>query len=226
MSDRKHTHTLSELYAHPIAHNIEWIELIPALASVGLVHTEKNGSRHFTRNGHTVAFEISNGSTMDEDEIMKLRHFLRSSAVSANDNPDLAQDMVVAIDHHQAAIYHSPGETNEFRAQEHADLTKARILHTRPTCPPYSNTGPIIDEDYYKSVIQDMAGARRIVILSHGTGSSNAASQLMARIREHQPKLAHRVVALQRCDLEAMTEPQVVGLGKKLLGSERPDALA
>jgi hypothetical protein len=218
MSGRKHAHILSELYAHPIAHNIEWVELIPALASVGMVHAEKNGSYHFTRNGRTVVFEVSKGATLGEDEIMKLRHFLRSSAASANDNPDLTQDMVVAIDQHQAAIYSSPGEASESRAQEHADLTKARILHTRPTSPPYSNTGPVIDEDYYRSVIGDLANARRIAILSHGTGSSNAASQLMARIREYHPELAHRVVAIQRCDLEAMSEAQIIGLGKKLLG--------
>jgi predicted RNA binding protein YcfA (HicA-like mRNA interferase family) len=221
MSEKKHIHMLSELYAHPIAHNIKWDDLIPALSSVGFMHDEKNGSHHFTRNGHTIVFEHSGHDILDENEIIKLRHFLHASAISKNRNPDLAKDMIIAIDHRQAIIFRDPGTTSESRAEEHADLSQGRVLHRRPTAPPYSNIGPMEDGTYYDAVIRDMGNARRIVILSHGTGSSNAASALMTRIYEKNPGLAHQVAAVQRCDLEAMTEPQIVSLGKKLLGSGR-----
>jgi hypothetical protein len=54
MSDRKHIHIISELYAHPISHNIKWQELIPTLASIGLISEDKNGGRHFVRNAGKV----------------------------------------------------------------------------------------------------------------------------------------------------------------------------
>lgn len=219
MSDKKHAHVISELYAHPIAHNMKWAELIPALSAIGFVHTEENGGHHFARNGHTVVFVASNRDTLDEDEIMKLRHFMQSSAASKNKNPSLTRDAVVAISYHQAVVFHDPGMASEHRTEERADLTKnnSRVLHKRPTSPPYSNTGPVVDDVYYDSVIKEISEAERIVILSHGTGSSNAASRLMSRIKEKRPELAHRVAAFQRCDLEAMTEPQILSLGKKLL---------
>ncbi|HEY5695371.1 MAG TPA: hypothetical protein VIQ80_00900 [Candidatus Saccharimonadales bacterium] len=216
MSDKKHLRMLDELYAHPIAHNLEWVELIPALASIGVEHTEKNGSHHFTRNGHTVAFE--HRDALDEEEIMKLRHFLRTSTES--DAPNLAGDMILAIDHHKAVVFRDPGTTFESRVEEHADLTKGRILHTRPTSTPFRNSGPEIDEDYYDSIVEEMAKAKSIAILSHGTSSSNAAMQLLAKIRDKNPELLHRIAAIKRCDLEAMSEPQMESLGKKLLGSK------
>ncbi|HUC90063.1 MAG TPA: hypothetical protein VMR45_04630 [Patescibacteria group bacterium] len=218
MSDKKHMHILSELYAHPIEHNIKWHELVPALSSIGLMHTENNGSHHFIRNGHTVVFDYANSDTLNEEEIIKLRHFISSSAISKNKNPDLAKDVIIAISHHQAVIFYDPGQTTESHTTEHADISAGRLLHTRPTSPPYSNVGPVIDEAYYDAIIKDLANAHRIVILSHGTGSSNAGIHLMARINEKNPELAHRIAAIKRCDLEALTEPQIISLGKELLG--------
>jgi hypothetical protein len=220
MSDKKHVHMLSELYAHPIAHNIEWRDLIPALTSIGLTHVDKNGDHHFTRNDHTVAFGHANHDTLDAEEILKLRHFIRDSAAAKNKTPDLANDIIVAIDHHRAIVFHDPDTAFESRTEEHADQTKFRVLHKHPKSPPFSNVGPGIDDDYYDSVIKEMANARRIVILGHGTSASNAASQLMAKISEKNPETASRIVAIQRCDLEAMTEPQMISLGKQLLSPE------
>ena len=221
MSDRKHVHMISELYAHPIARNIRWRELIPALASIGLIHTDRNGGHHFTRNGHTVALGHSNNSIVGAEEILALRHFISTSTESKDQTPDFAHDIIVAIDHHQAIVFHNLGTELESRSEEHADQTKFRILHQHPTNPPFSNVGPDIDEDYYEAMIKEMSNAGRIVMLSHGTGSSNAASQLLSKISERNPEIAHRVAAIQRCDLEAMTEPQMISLGKQLLSPER-----
>ena len=96
---------MNQLSAHPIARNIEWSELIPALSTIGLLQAEKNGSYHFTRNGHTIAFEISHSKTLDIDEVLRLRHFLQLSAQPESDNIELTKDAVVAIDHHQATIF-------------------------------------------------------------------------------------------------------------------------
>ncbi len=222
VSDQKHIHILSELYAHPIAENIKWMEIIPALSSIGLVHTEKNGSRHFTRNGHTVVFGKADHDTLDAEEIMKLRHFLHFSAISKNRTDDLSKDMIVAIDHRQTVIFQDPGMASESRTKEQSGLPLGWLLHKRPASPPYSNIGPDENNDYYDAVIKDMANAKRIVILSHGKGSSNAAHQLMARIYGKNPELAHRIAAIQRCDLEAMSEPQIISLGKQLLSPGHP----
>lgn len=217
MSEQKHVRILGQLSAHPIARNIEWSELIPTLSTIGLLQAEKNGSYHFTRNGHTIAFEISHHKTLDIDDVLKLRHFLQLSAQPESDNLDLAKPAVVAIDHHQTTVYHSPGTASEQRVRLRADLTDRRILHTRPTSPPFHEVSPVADSDYYESVITEIAKSERIVILSHGTGTSNAAIQLLAIMRKKHPELVNRIAAIKNCDLEAMTEPQLLKAGLEAL---------
>jgi hypothetical protein len=217
MSEQKHVHVLNQLYAHPIARNIEWSELIPALSTIGLLQTEKNGNYHLTRNGKTLVFDASRGKEVDMEEVLKLRHFLRLSAVPEDGNLDLVRDAIVAIDHHQATIYHDPGTESEQRTRLYANLTKGRILRTHPTSPPFHEASPMMDGDYYESVVKEIAKSKRIVILSHGTGTSSSASQLLALMSKKDPEIAHRIVAVRACDLEAMTEPQLVKLGTEAL---------
>jgi predicted RNA binding protein YcfA (HicA-like mRNA interferase family) len=220
MSDKKHIHILNELYAHPIAHNLKWKELIPGLASIGFVYEEKNGAHHFARNGHTVVLGHANHEMLDTEEILKLRHFIAASAIAQNETPDLTKDIVVAMDYHKAIIFHAPGTASETRAEQHADQSASRVLHKHPTSPPFTTDGPEIDDDYYTAVVNEMSRAKRIVILGHGTGSSNASSQLVAKITNKNPEISHRIAAVQHCDLEAMTEPQMISLGIRLLSPE------
>ncbi|MDN5274700.1 MAG: hypothetical protein JWP06_601 [Candidatus Saccharibacteria bacterium] len=223
MSEQKHVHILSQLSAHPIARNIEWSELIPALSSIGLLQIEKNGSYHFTRNDRTIVFDISHRKEVDIEDVLKLRHFLQSSAMPESDNLDLVKDTIVAIDHHEATIYHSPGTVSERRMRIRADLMKERILHTHPTSAPYHESSPLVDNEYYSTVIEEIAKADRTVILSHGTGTSNAASQLLGVMQKEYPELVSRIVAIKSCDLEAMTEPQLVHSGIDALRSAGTD---
>jgi len=217
MSEQKHVHVLDQLSAHPIARNIEWSDLLPALSSIGLLQAEKNGSYHFTRNGHTLVFEVSHRKDVDVEEVMKLRHFLQASAVPENDDFDASEDVIVAIDHHQATMYHAPGTASERRVKVHADLTSDRILRSHPTHAPFHEASPSLGSQYYEMIVKDITRSKRIVLLSHGTGTSSAASQLLAILHKKHAELASRIVAVKACDLEAMTEPQLVQLGVEIL---------
>lgn len=216
MSVKKHLHLLSELSAHPIAHNIEWSELIPALSSIGLIHTEKNGKYHFERHGHSIIFEHSHHKVLDLEEVLKLRHFLLVSATSITDN-DAEGGVIVAIDYHRAFICHNPGEDTESRLYVHANLQKSRKLHVRPTSLPFNDSHPTVDGEYFGTVIKEIMNSSRIVILGHGTSSSNASVPLLHLMDEKYPSLVNRVVAVMRCDLEAMTDEELIKAGTRLL---------
>jgi hypothetical protein len=216
MSVKKHLHLLSELSSHPIAHNIEWSELIPALASIGLIHTEKNGKYHFERHGHSIIFERSHHKVLDLEEVLKLRHFLLESASSINEH-DAEGGVIVAIDYHRAFICHNPGTDTESRLYVHADLRKGRKLHVRPTSLPFNDSHPTVDGEYFGTVIKEIMNSNRIVILGHGTSSSNASAPLLHLMNQRYPELMSRVVAVMRCDLEAMTEEELIKAGTKLL---------
>lgn len=225
MSQKKHLHTLSELSAHPIARNVEWSELIPALASIGLLHEEKNGNYHFSRNGHTLAFEHSHRKVLETEEILKLRRFLQLSAKSETDSDDTADGVIVAIDYHKAFICHDPGNASESHVNLHANLSSGRILHKTARTAPFNDSNPPEDAEYLESVIKEILPSERIVILSHGTGSSRASDHLLEVIQKDYSELAHRIVATKNCDLEAMTEPQIVEVGIELLHAKSPIAV-
>jgi len=217
MSDKKHLHTISELSAHPISRNIEWTHLIPALSSIGLLTSGSNGNYDFTRNGHTIVFERPHGKVLDIAEVLKLRHFLRLSAQPVEDDGSLHHVQIVAIDHHKAIIIHDPGMADERIEKLHADLTKGRILHKTKKSSTFGDENPTDSAGYFDSIIKSMMKSRRIVILSHGTGSSSAGEKLFAIVKENYPKAMGKIVAIKKCDLEAMTIPEIIDLGTELL---------
>ena len=211
MSEKKHKDLLGKIWAHPIAHNIEWSELIPALESIDVTCTDKNGY-HLTRAGRTIVLG-GHSKTLDIDEVMKLRHFLDQEIPSARE----VGDAIVAIDHHQATVFLNPGADSQSQVTLHANLTEARHLHGHPTTAPFKETSPLIDHTYFNAIATEIAKANRIVLLSHGTGTSNAANQLLDFLEEDHSETASRIIAVQDCDLEALTDPQLVQLGVNLL---------
>lgn len=221
MSEKKSLHILSELSAHPIARNIEWAELIPALSSIGLLQTEDNGKYRFERNGHSVVFEHSHRKDLEVEEVLSLRHFIATSATPHGGDLSEGGGVIVAIDYHRAFICHDPGNDAESKQTIQADLTKGRKLHTRPTSLPFNDSHPTVDKQYYGDVIEEIMDSDRIVILGHGTSSSNASAPLLRLMNQKYPKLAHKVVAVMRCDLEAMTDQELIKAGVKLLANER-----
>jgi hypothetical protein len=217
MSQKKHLHILSELSAHPIARNIEWSDLIQALSSIGLLSSESNGNYNFTRNGHSIVFERSHNKTLEVVDVLKLRHFLRLSSQSPDADVVEVQSEIVAVDHHTATVIHNPGTNTELIEKFHADLTKGRILHKRKQSSPFNDENPVDASGYFDAIIKSMMKSQRIVILSHGTGSSSAGEKLFGIINESYPKIVEKIVAVKKCDLESMTEPELIALGTELL---------
>lgn len=211
MSEKKHKDLLAKIWAHPIAHNIEWSELVPALESIGVIVVDKNGY-HLTRGGRTIVLG-GRSKTLDTDEVMKLRHFLDQEVSEEGE----AGDAIVAIDHHRATVFLNPGTDSQLQTTFHANLTDARHLHSHPTAPPFTEQSPLIDHAYFAAITDAIANSNRIVLLSHGTGTSNAADQYQAILVEDNPSVANRIVANQVCDLEALSDPQLVQLGIGLL---------
>ncbi len=217
MSQKKQLHILSELSAHPIARNIEWSELIPALSSIGLLRSESNGNYNFTRNGHTIVFERSQDKTLAIADVLKLRHYLRLSSQPIETDVTLLHSVIIAVDHHNATVIHNPRTDTESIEKFHANLTKGRILHKTHHSPSFNDANPIDDSHYFDAIIKSMMKSQRIVILSHGTSSSSAAEKLFAIVEAGYPTLVSNIVAIKKCDLEAMTEAQIIELGTELL---------
>jgi hypothetical protein len=78
-----HERTLEMLFSHPLSGNIEWRDVLHLLQSVGATKEGGHDTLHATVNGKTVILHGTHHKTLGEEQVMQLRHFLRSVGVEA-----------------------------------------------------------------------------------------------------------------------------------------------
>ena len=75
---------------------------------------------------------------------------------------------------------------------------------------------PVPEEDsFYEEIAKDITPANEIVLIGHATGKSNAADFLQEYLKTHHPDISRRVIATERADLSAVTEPEIEALAKR-----------
>ena len=75
-----HQRTYDRIFQHPISHNLEWRDVRSLLEKLGEVVQEHNGNLTVTRNGQSLVLHAPRTKDVAEmDEVMTLRHFLRST---------------------------------------------------------------------------------------------------------------------------------------------------
>ena len=76
--DHHHRLTLQKVFGHPLNHNIQWHDVCSLLGRFGEVHETHRGNWAITVEGETVSFGSSRSRDLTEDQVVKVRHFLRS----------------------------------------------------------------------------------------------------------------------------------------------------
>lgn len=76
--DHHHRVTLQKIFGHPLNHNIQWHDVCSLLARVGLVHETHRGNWAVTVEGETISFGSTRTRDLTEDQVVKVRNFLRS----------------------------------------------------------------------------------------------------------------------------------------------------
>ena len=78
-----HERILAMLFTHPLSHNIEWRDVIHLLQSIGTTAEGGHDTLHVTVNGKTVVLHGAHHKTLDQNQVMQLRHFLRAAGIAA-----------------------------------------------------------------------------------------------------------------------------------------------
>jgi hypothetical protein len=76
--DHHHRLTVQKIYGHPLNHNIQWHDVLSLLARFGEVHETHRGNWAVTVDGETVSFGSTRPRDLTEDQVVKVRSFLRS----------------------------------------------------------------------------------------------------------------------------------------------------
>jgi hypothetical protein len=215
--------TLDSLYAHPLAHNLEWSHVMALFREIGSVEQKPNDETVVRLGAEHQALRRPHGKDLTTDEVMEIRHFLTRVGVSPQ-AATLTGDFLVTIDHHEAHVYHidlratdpanhsiKPHDPHHFLHHlTHKDQTRERGERAAE------------DPNFYERIAQAVAGAvphGRIVVIGHGKGHSDAARHLIAWIKLHHAEVARHVVGEVTADLSSATPAQLMDIARRAMAS-------
>lgn len=76
--DHHHKVTVQKIFSHPLNHNIRWHDVTCLLGRFGDVHQSHRGNWAVTVEGETVSFGSIRTRDLTEDQVVRVRTFLRS----------------------------------------------------------------------------------------------------------------------------------------------------
>ena len=222
--------TLEAIFRHPVSSNIAWSDALHLTERLGTARQEHNGRLLVEIGEQRHVFHQHHAKALTPEEVGQLRRFLESAGVTpasvevveeerSAESPPL--DMVVAIDHHQTRLFTIAGASETARTLRPYD--PYHFLHHLSHRQDRELRGQREPEEpgYYSAIAAALAPARRIVLLGHGTGHSNAAAHLDDVLRAKHPEIHSRIVATKTVDLSAITEPQLLALALETLDLPR-----
>lgn len=126
---------------------------------------------------------------------------------------------VVAIDFRQARVFEVPGGGRPLR-HEAADpwLLHRNLYHRRRNPDGTYDPDRISTGEFFAEVADDLTSADEILLLGHGGAKANASVAFGAYLQRRHPEIAARVVADMRCDIDDLTDNQVMQLARSFFG--------
>ncbi|MBC8107162.1 MAG: hypothetical protein H7Z14_11275 [Anaerolineae bacterium] len=211
-----HETTYQRMFQHPIPNNLPWREvwsMLGAIADASAVDDD-NGNIKITRNGQTLVLHRPRGKDMAAtNELIRVRHFLEGSEISARRPSMQATHLLVVIDHREARIYSA-----EFyrsvpqRIVSYDPFGFGRSLHYNQD---HSN-GQRKRNSFYEAVAKTLYGAEKILLFGAGTGASSAMEQLVLNLKQHHHDLAERVVGSILVDTHHLTDNQILSKAREM----------
>jgi hypothetical protein len=163
-------------------------------------------------------FKRPHTSGLGVEEVSRLRKFLKEAGSDAHTEKSAKPPrMIVVIDHHAAHVYQDFGGShpaNEHKVRPydpfnfHHHLIHRKEAHYRGERVPE-------EDSFYAEIAKDLTPANEIVLIGHATGKSNAADFLKEYLKIPHPDISRRVIATEKADLSAATEPEIETLAKR-----------
>jgi hypothetical protein len=189
--------TLEAIFHHPVPHNLSSTDVLRLLKHLGSADERADGKYSLTINGNHLVLHKPHGKHLDASQVADLRHYFMQSGI-ALDNPygapatamPSSADIIVLIDHHGAKLYQIH-LSSEQQAETVAPYDPHHFLHHLHHRDETSEQGqrPAEDLTFYDRIAEALRHADRIVVLSLGTGSSNASNVLTERLKKQHPNI-------------------------------------
>ncbi len=79
--DGRHRDTLTQIFQHPVSHNIEWNRTLSLLEAVGDVTEEHDGRFKIHVGDETEVFNRPHGKDLTEQQVVDLRRMLHTAGL-------------------------------------------------------------------------------------------------------------------------------------------------
>jgi hypothetical protein len=220
-SDRR---TYDALFHHPSSHNLKWHDVVHLFERLGSVSEKPNHEYVIVIGDAQHVLHRPHSKDLTPEEIRNLRHFLVATAGPAGlatagppSLPIPAPDLLVVIDHHEARIFSADLPAQGTTQQDIRPYDPHHFLHhlTHKGQPRERGQRAHEDATYYDRIAQAVATARRIVIVGHGTGKSDAAHHLVEYLAKHHSETSQKLLCALTVDLSHITEPELFALARE-----------
>jgi hypothetical protein len=220
--------TLEAIFHHPAPHNLGWMDVLRLLKHLGSADERADGKYSLTTNGNRLVLHKPHGKHLDASQVADLRHYFGLSGISPDNpygTPPAAQsssvDVVVLIDHHGAKLYriHLSSDQQAESVTPYDPHHFLHHLHHRDEMREHGQR-PAEDLTFYERIAEAIRDVDRVVLLSHGTGSSNASNVLAEQLKKHHPGVYARIVRHEEVNTSAMTEAQILAYGRQALATD------
>jgi hypothetical protein len=219
--------TLEAIFHHPAPHNLGWMDVLRLLKHLGSADERTDGKYSLMINGHHLIFHKPHGKHLDASQVADLRHYFALSGISPDNpygTPPAAEpssvDVVVLIDHHGAKLYriHLPSDQHAETVTPYDPHHFLHHLHHRDELREEGQR-PSEDLTFYDRIAEALQDVDRIMLLSHGTGSSNASNVLAERLKKQRPSIYTKIVGQAEVNTSAMTEAEILAYGRQALAT-------
>lgn len=224
---KSHRKTLDALFAHPLAHNLEWADVLALLSKIGSVEHKAHNETSVEIGSERHEFRHPRGKDLSAEEVMTVRHFLTRVGWSLlkDEKPEQTADFLVTIDHHEARVFHLDLKPDDPANKDIKPRDPHHFLHHLAHKDQSREEGQRAAEDpaYYEQIAQAVIAAvpfGRVVVVGHGKGHSNAGHIFINWVKLHHRDLALRLLPEIEADFATATPPQLLELGRQALTPE------
>ena len=218
--------TLEALFRHPAARNLRWADAAHLVERLGSATREHNGRIVLVVGAHKEIVPEPKGKDMTAEEVERLRKFLEAAGVTPQSHAPEATaaaahsgDILVAIDHREARLFHIEGGAEKTLRPYDPHHFLHHLTHKDDENAYRGQRAPE-DPAFYQAIAAALGGASRVVVVGHGEGKSNAGLHLEETLRAKHPDLWKRVVSVTSADLSHTSERELALIAKKELSNE------
>jgi hypothetical protein len=224
-----HRRTLEAIFRHPLAHYLEWREVVALITHIGRVEERSGDEFLFSVGGeHQFMRRPHHTKDLNTNAVMALRHLLERAGWSPSGAPRPVANgpatpppaLIAIIDHHEAQIWRVDLSAKDDGSQPGVDACDPRhFLHQMVQKTHRLDHGKTSADDrlFLEEIAGALADGGEIVVIGHGVGEANMAEQATAYLEARHPGIYRRIVREIVADLPGMSTTELLDLGRHAL---------